>query len=66
MDGTEEKDIVERRKKERRRSIRRMQDRNGYSERREMAVVVYAGVAVVAGMAFAVGMWTGWWVWGAS
>ncbi len=66
MDSTAEIHIVERRKRERRRLIRRMHDRNGHNERRGMAVVVYVGVAIVTGMAFAAGMWAGYWVWGAS
>ncbi len=66
MDSTAEIHIVERRKRERRRSIRRMHDRDGHNERRGMAVVVYVGVAIVTGMAFAAGMWAGYWVWGAS
>lgn len=60
MDRTAEIHFVERRQQERRQSIRRMQDHNGHSERHGMAVVVYVGAAVVAGAAFAIGMWAAW------
>ena len=66
MDSTAEIHMIERRERERRRFMRRMQDHHQANERRGMAVVVYVGVAVVAGMAFAAGIWAGWWVWGTS
>ena len=59
MDSTAEIRMVERRERERRRFMRRMQDHHQANERRGMAVVVYVGVAVVAGMAFAAGGWAG-------
>lgn len=64
MDGTAEFHVVERRKRERRRFMRRVQDHRQGNERQGMAVVLYVGVALVAGVAFAAGMWTGWLVWG--
>jgi len=64
MDTTAQIPFVERRTRNRRRHTRRVHDRNHVNERRQMAVVVYLVMALVAGAAFAVGMGLGWFMWG--
>ena len=55
---------LERRRLERRRHIRRGQDRDRANERSQMAVVVYVSAMAIAAAGFALGVWAGWFVWG--